>query len=224
MPGFRRTAVLAAAFLLLSVAWATAESPLAHVLPAGTAVVFVTDASLDVGRREGAVVTVHLRDPLVLDGTTLAAAGARAELLVGGITAPDGNRRPTVSLDRFKTTIGLLPVKARQPIVPPLPAGTVIEATTLADIDHIGERYSILVRFPFGLSGDQPASAYTPTPARTAPARSLMRPGAKVTSLPTPTVAPTVLPTPETTTLPTPATTTLPMPSTTTLPTAAPSP
>jgi hypothetical protein len=219
MPGFRRTAVLATAFLLLSVAWATAEPPLAHVLPAGTAVVFVTDAPLDVGRREGSVVAAHLRDPLVLDGTTLAAAGARAELLVGGFTNPDGTRRPTVSLDRFKTTIGLLPIRAKQPIVPPLPAGTQIEATTLAVVDHIGERYSIRVPFPFGLSGDQPASAYTPTPARTAAARSRMRPGAKVTSLPTPTVAPTVPPTPETTTLPTPAVTTLPTPAPTTLPT-----
>jgi hypothetical protein len=210
MPGFRRTAVLAAAFLLLSVAWATAESPLAHVLPSGTAVVFVTDAPLDAGRREGSVVTVHLRDPLVFDGTTLAAAGTHAELLVGGITAPDGQRRPTVSLDRFKINVGLLPVKANQPIVPPLPTGTQIEAKTLADVDHIGERYSIRVPFPFGLSGDQPASAYTPTPARTAPARSLMRPGAKVTSLPTPTPAPSTLPTPETTTLPTPAPSTSP--------------
>ena len=210
MPGFRRTAVLAAAFLLLSVAWAIAESPPAHVLPAGTAVVFVTDAPLDAARREGSVVTVHLRDPLVFDGTTLAAAGTRAELLVGGITAPDGQRRPSVSLDRFKITVGLLPVKANQPIVPPLPTGTQIEARTLADVDHIGERYSIRVPFPFGLSGDQPASAYTPTPARTAPARSLMRPGAKVTSLPTPTPAPSTPPTPETTTLPTAAPTPAP--------------
>lgn len=223
MPGLRRTAVLAAAFLLLCVAWATAQSPLAHVLPAGTAVVFVTDAPLDAGRREGTVVNVHLRDPLVFDGTTLAAAGARAELLVGGITAPDGNRRPAVSLDRFKIKAGLLPVKAIQPIVPPIPAGAQIEARTLADVDHIGERYSIRVPFPFGLSGDQPTSVYTPTPARTAAAKSLMRPGAKVTSLPTPTGAPSTLPTPATITLPTPATTTLPTPVTTTLPTPAPS-
>jgi hypothetical protein len=210
MPGLRRTAVLAAAFLLLSVAWATAESPLAHMLPAGTAVVFVTDAPLDAGRREGTVVAVHLRDPLVLDGTTLAMAGTRAELLVGGTTAPDGQRRPSVSLDRFKIKIGLLPVKAVRPIVPPIPAGTQIDATTLADVDHIGERYSVRVPFPFRLSGDQPASAYTPTPARTAPSRSLMRPGAKVTSLPTPTPAASTLPTPETTTLPTAAPSTSP--------------
>ncbi len=214
MPGFRRTAVLAAAFLLLSVAWATAESPLVHVLPAGTAVVFVTDAPLDPGRHEGSVVSIHLRDPLIFDGTTLAAAGTRADLLVGGITAPDGRRRTTISLDRFKISVGLLPVKSIQPIVPPVAAGTQIAATTLADIDHIGERYSIRVPFPFHLSGDQPASVYTPTPARTATAHSLMRPGAKVTSLPTaaPTAAPSSLPTPETTTLPTPAPSTLPTP------------
>jgi hypothetical protein len=220
MPGIRRTAVLAAAFLLLSAAWATAQSPPAHVLPTGTAVVFVTDAGLDAGRREGTVVNVHLRDPLVFDGTTLAAAGTRAELYVGGVTAPDGNRRPVVVLERFKTSVGLLPVKADRPIVPPVAAGTQIDARTLADVDHIGARYSIRVPFPFGLSGDQPASAYTPTPARTAAARSLLRPNTRLTSLPTPTGAPSTLPTPAPITLPTPT----PAPITLPAPTPAPSP
>lgn len=204
MTGVRRAAVLATAFLLVCAAWATAQSPSANVLPAGTAVVFVTDGALDAGRREGSVVSVHLRDPLIFDGTTLAAAGTRAELFVGGVTMADGHRRPVVSLQEFKTSIGLMPVKPDTPIVLPVAGGAQIEAKTLAVVDHIGARFSIRVPFPFGLSADRPASAYTPTPARTATVKSLMRPGAKVTSLPTPTVAPTSPATPAPIELPTP--------------------
>jgi hypothetical protein len=167
MLGIRRTAAVGAALLVVTAAWATAESPRQHVLPAGTAVVFVTDAPLDAGRREGDVVGIHLRDNLVLDGTVLAPAGTRAYLLMGG--TPDGQRRPLVTIDRFSISAGLMPVKANEPIVPPVPAGTVIEASTQAAVDHIGDRYSIRIPFPFRLSGDEPASMYTPTPARTAP-------------------------------------------------------
>jgi len=211
MPGYRRTAVLAAAFLLLSAAWATAQSSPAHVLPAGTAVVFVSDVFLDAGRREGTAVPIHLRDPIVLDGTTIAPAGTRAELFVGGVTLANGTRRPVVVLQQFRTTIGLLPVRSTEPIVPPVKPGAEIAAMTEAAIDHIGSRYSVRVPFPFGLSGDQPASYYTPTPARTAPARVFVRPSPKVTSLPTPPPAtPSPVPTAEVTTLPTPAPTASP--------------
>jgi hypothetical protein len=211
MPGIRRTAVLAAAFLLLSAAWATAQSSPAHVLPAGTAVVFVSDALLDVGRREGTAVPIHLRDPIVLDGTTIAAAGTRAELFIGGATQANGTRRPVVVLQQFRTTIGLLPVKPVQPIELPVKNAAVIEAVTEAAIDHIGARYSVRVPFPFGLNGDQPASYYTPTPARTAPPRLIVRPSPRVTTLPTPPPAtPSPVPTVETTTLPTPAPTASP--------------
>jgi len=175
--GIRRTAVLATAFLLLSATWATAQSQLQHVLPAGTAVVFVTDASLDAGRREGDAVSVHLRDALMLDGTVLAPAGTRARLLIGGTDTADGKRVPAISLDRFSIAAGLLPVKGERPIVAPLAAGTAIPATTLAEVDHFGDRMSIRVPFPFGLTGDQPASMYTPTPARTAPPSRQMKPG-----------------------------------------------
>lgn len=172
MFGVRRAAVVGSAFLLLSTAaWATAASPQQHVLPAGSVVVFVTDASLDTGRREGDVVRVHLRNSLLLDGTILAAAGTRAELVVGGITAPDGKRRPAVSIERFSIDAGLMPVKAVRPIVAPVAAGAEIEAVTMAEVDHIDDRWSIRIPFPFRLSGDQPASAYTPTPARTPPPR-----------------------------------------------------
>ena len=156
------------------------------MLPAGTAVVFITDAPLDAGRREGDVVAVHLRDALTLDGTVLAAAGTRAFLVVGSIEGPNGKRRPAVSLDRFSISPGLLPVKAAQPIVAPVPAGAQINALTEAAVEHIGDRYSIRVPFPFRLSNDVPASAYTPTPARTASPVMMMqkRPA-------TPTPAPT---------------------------------
>jgi hypothetical protein len=197
MPGARRTAVLAAAFLLLSAAWATAEAPRQHVLRAGTAVVFVTDAPLDAGRREGDVVAVHLRDNLVLDGTVLAPAGTRAYLVVGGVAAPDGTRRAAVSLDRFSINAGLMPVKAVDPIVLPVPAGAQIDAMTLADVDHFGDRWSIRIPFPFQLSGDQPASAYTPTPARTPPSRTMMRPDPKASATAAPTPAPAATPVPE---------------------------
>jgi len=162
------------------------------MLPAGTAVVFVTDAALDAGRREGDVVTIHLRDPLVLDGAVIAAAGTHAQLLVGGVTGPDGKRHSVVSLDHFSINGVLMPVKPVEPIVPPIPAGAQIDATTLAEIDHIGDRWSIRIPFPFQLSGDEPASAYTPTPARTASARVMMRPDPKRSASPSPTAAPAI--------------------------------
>ncbi|MEA2786908.1 MAG: hypothetical protein QOF71_3012 [Candidatus Eremiobacteraeota bacterium] len=175
MLGIQRTAVLATAFLLLTAAWATAQSPQQHLLPAGTAVVFVMDGSLDAGRREGDVVSVHLRDALMLDGTVLAPAGTRASVLIGGTDTHDGKRVRAYSLDRFSINAGLLPVKSAGPIVPPLAAGTEIPATTLAAVDHVGDRWSIRVPFPFQLTGDQPASAYTPTPARTASPKMQMK-------------------------------------------------
>jgi hypothetical protein len=192
MLGIRRTAVTATAFLLLSATWATAQSQQQHVLPAGTAVVFVTDANLDAGRREGDAVSVHLRDALMLDGTVLAPAGTRARLLIGGTDNPTGKRTPAISLDRFSIGAGLLPVRANAPVVAPLPAGTAIAATTLAEVDQFGDRVSIRVPFPFRLSGDQPASMYTPTPARTAAPSKPMKPG------PTPTPASTAPPVPDT--------------------------
>ena len=190
MLGIRRTAVLATAFLLLSASWATAQSPQQHVLATGTAVVFVTDANLDAGRREGDAVPVHLRDALILDGTVLAPAGTRARVLIGGTETPDGKRTRAYSLDRFSINAGLLPVRSVAPIIPPLAAGAEIPATTLAAVDHLGERWSIRVPFPFQLTGDQPASAYTPTPARTASPKLQM----KREPSPTPTPQPTSLP------------------------------
>ncbi|HTD32503.1 MAG TPA: hypothetical protein VK665_02490 [Candidatus Elarobacter sp.] len=190
MPGIRRTAVVAAAFLLLCATWATAQSQREHVLPAGTAVVFITDAPLEPGRHEGDVVAVHLRDNLALDGTVLAAAGTRAYLVVGSVEGPNGTRRPAVSLERFAISAGPLPVKAVAPIVAPVPAGAQIDARTEAEIDHIGDRYSVRVPFPFRLSNDAPSSAYTPTPARTAsPTMLLQRPPRGSSPAPSPSAA-----------------------------------
>ena len=190
MLGIRRTAVLATAFLLLTAAWATAQSERPRGLPPGTVVVFVLDSNLDPGRREGDVVSVHLRDALMLDGTVLAPAGARAYVLIGGTDTPNGKRTRAYSLDRFSINAGLLPVKAVDPIVAPLAAGAQIPATTLAAVDHVGDRWSIRVPFPFALTGDQPASAYTPTPARTASPKMQM----KREPSPTPTAQPTPSP------------------------------
>ncbi len=192
MLGIRRTAVVATAFILLCASWATAQSQQQHALPAGTTVVFITDAALDAGRREGDVVSVHLKDALMLDGAVLAPAGTRARLLIGGTDTPDGKRTPAISLDRFSISAGLLPVRADAPLVAPIPAGTEIHAKTLAEVDRFGDRLSIRVPFPFQLTGDQPASMYTPTPARTAsPSMQMKRP-------PTPAPTPSAMPAPDT--------------------------
>ncbi|MBV8748396.1 MAG: hypothetical protein JO103_01650 [Candidatus Eremiobacteraeota bacterium] len=187
-----------AAFLLLGAAWATAASPPQHALPAGTTIVFVTDAPLDAGRREGDVVSVHLQNDIVLDGTTIAPVGTRAYLVVGGTAGPGGKRTPVITLERFSIPAGLLPVTATTPLVAPIPSGAEIRAKTLAEVDHIGDRWSIRVPFPFALSGDQPASAYTPTPARTAPARVLIKPPPPHSPTTPPLIAtPTPAPTPD---------------------------
>lgn len=177
MTGIRRTAVASTAFLLLPVltAPATAETP-QHALPVGTAVVFVSDAPLAAGRREGDTVPVHLRDALVLDGITLAPAGTHAELVIGGFTTSDGKRHPAVSINRFTINAGLMPVRAVTPIVAPVAAGAEIPATTVAIVEHIGDRFSIRVPFPYSLPVDKPAAYYTPTPARTAPPRTITPP------------------------------------------------
>jgi hypothetical protein len=163
------------------------------VLPAGTAVVFVTDAALDAHPRDGDVVRAHLRDNLVLDGTVVAPAGTHAELVAATAVGPDKTRHTSVSIDRFTIPAGLMPVKPVERIVPPVPAGAQIEATTLAEVDHIGDRWSIRLLFPFRLSNDPPASAYTPTPARTAPPAIQVPRRGRPTPTPTP-APPTAVP------------------------------
>lgn len=179
MPGDRRTAAFGAAFLFLtslSGSTATADPPAMHSLKPGAAVVFVTDGPLAAGRREGDVVAVHLRSELAFEGTVLAAPGTRAELVYGSKSTDPKHPQP-ITLERFFINAGRMPVRAVQPIVAPLASGSEIAAVTLGEVDHIGDRWSIRLPFPFRLSGDRPASTYTPTPARTAPPRSVIRRG-----------------------------------------------
>ena len=180
----RRAAVLAAAFLLGCFAKATAE-PLQHALPAGSTVVFVVDSHLDIGARRGSTVRVHLRDNLELDGKVLAAAGTPAQLVIGGTTTEHGERVAIVGIEDFKSTIGLIPVRALFG-VPAIEPGAAIQAELLARIDHIGDRYAVTVPFPFRLSNEPPISVYTPTPAKTANPVAAQRPSARPSPSSTP--------------------------------------
>lgn len=152
--------------------------------------VFVSDGHLDVGAKAGSTVKVHLRDDLIVDGTTIAAAGTPARLVLGGSVAGTGTRQALISLDEFVTKPGRLPVGPVSATVPRIDVGSVIPAKTLATVDHLGDRFSIEVPFPFPLSNDVPVSQYTPTPAKTAPARGFGQPSPR----PVPTGAPTPYP------------------------------
>jgi len=208
MPGVRRTIVIATAFAALCAAWATAEAP-PQVLPAGTPVVFVADGHLDATPREGTTLVVHLRDPLVLDGVVVAPAGTHARLLVEYPFEPELRHTPSVTLDHFAIPAGLMPVRPVRPIALPIAMGETIDAKTQAQLEHVGQRYSIRVPFPFKLSTDRPAAYYTATPARTAPPHMLVPRGRHAPPTPLPTTLaspgaasspgaapPTVLPTP----------------------------
>jgi hypothetical protein len=169
MPGIRPAVVTTTAVLALIAAPATADPP-PHTLPAGTAVVFVADVAIDATPREGTVVLVHLRDPLSLDGTVVAPAGSKAKLRVFYPFEKEGNRgAPVVRLEEFTIPAGLMPVRADHAIGLPIAAGETIDAKTQAEIQHIGQRFSILLPFPFPLSSEKPVPYYTATPAKTAP-------------------------------------------------------
>jgi hypothetical protein len=174
------------------------------VLPAGSTVVFFIDGHLDVGAKPGSSVRVHLRDDLVLDGTTIAPAGTPARLIVGGVTTVAGSREAQVSLDGFVSTFGLLPVRPVTGTLAVIDNGRTVEATTLARVSHLGDRFAIEIPFPFKLSSDAPLSVYTPTPAKTAPPRTSVGPAAQHTPVirgtappapePNPTATPTGIP------------------------------
>ncbi|HTW85136.1 MAG TPA: hypothetical protein VMD91_13790 [Candidatus Sulfotelmatobacter sp.] len=191
----RRTAVIATAFLLLVAIWETARAqPASDILAIGTPVVFVSDGTLGPGAREGTVVPVHLRDALMLGTMVVAAAGTKAELILGSLESPDHKQHRIVALRNFNTVAGLLPVTADSVPFPTVP-GTVLNAVTRAQVVRVGERLSIRTPFPFRLSNDLPTSAYTPTPARTAPpfnAGGGRRRGPS--PHPTPTASPTAAP------------------------------
>jgi len=61
----------------------TPLAPGARTLPFGSTVFFVLDDKIDSGSiKAGTVIHMHLRDPLVVDGTTVAAANAPASLAI----------------------------------------------------------------------------------------------------------------------------------------------
>lgn len=199
-----RAAVIVTAFLLFGLTVATAESP-PHMLPAGTAVVFVSAGRLDAGTRPGSSDTLKLRDPLIVDGITVAPAGTTARLAVYQyVNDTNGHRETGIALERFQLpSLGLMPLKPVEAITLPVTEGTLIHARTLAAIDHLGDRLSIRVEFPFKLSTDRPASYYTPTPARTPPPAS-MGPRAPRTFTPSPSPSASAAASPAATSAPTP--------------------
>lgn len=152
--------------------------------------VFVSDGHLDVGAKAGSTVKVHLRDDLVVDGATIAPAGTPARLVLGGSVASGGARQATISLDEFVAKPGRLPIAPVAATLPRIDVGTAIPAKTLATVEHLGDRFSIVIPFPFPLSNDVPVSQYTPTPAKTAPPHPFNqrspRPGATATATPAP--------------------------------------
>lgn len=186
MKQLRRGAAVVAALLLATISWAVAQAP-PHALPAGSAVVFVSDGHLDVGAKPGSTIKVHLRDDLVVDGASIASAGTAARLVLGGATGSAGARQALISLDEFVTKPGLLPVGPVRTSLAQIDVGTLIPAKTLATVDHLGDRFSIEVPFPFPLSNDVPVSQYTPTPAKTASPRGF----SQATPRPLATAAPT---------------------------------
>jgi hypothetical protein len=145
----------------------------------------------------------------VLDGVTIAAAGTKARLL-GGSSLNDGKREVRIALDQFTTVGGILPVKLVLPVPAAIDVGTILDARTMAIVEHVGNRFSIRIPFPFPLSAERPAAYYTPTPARTASPASMMgrRRGSPT---PAPTASPSTAPgAAGTSPFPTPAATKIP--------------
>lgn len=178
------------AFLVATVAWATAQTA-QSTLPAGTAVVFVSEGHFDGRARPGSNIRAHLKDDLSLDGTILAPAGTVARLVLTGIAK---NGKQTVDIEDFTTRYGLLPVGSATANADAMNAGVEIRTATLAKVVHLRDRFAIEVPFPFKIGTDTPASVYTPTPARTAP--PIMRPAARPRHRPKPTPTPTPAPSP----------------------------
>jgi hypothetical protein len=151
----------------------------------------------------------------VLDGVTIAAAGTKARLLSGS-SLSDGKREVRIALDQFTTVGGILPIKLVVPLPAAIDVGTILEARTMASVEHIGDRYSIKIPFPFPLSAERPAAYYTPTPARTASPNSMMQ-RHRGSPTPVPTASPSTAASPTadpgaggTSPLPTPAATKIP--------------
>jgi hypothetical protein len=146
------------------------------------------------GAREGTVVPIHLREPLVLDGTVVAASGAKAELLLDRVGSADGKVPRLIVLRNFISVAGLIPVRPDRPIASPVEFGSTITATTQAQVVRVGSRLSIRTPFPFPLSNEPPAMTYTPTPARTANPNAPVPGRRRPRGTPAPTASPTASP------------------------------
>jgi len=174
------------AFLVFSAGFAAAQTAQSR-LPAGTSITFVAEGHFDSRAHPGTSIRAHLKDDLTLDGTMIAPAGTVARLIFIG----ESSGKQNVAIDDFKTRYGFLPVGFAVSDAS-MNAGVEIRVRTLANVEHLQDRYVIEEPFPFKIGTDAPASVYTPTPARTAPPiyRATPRPAARSTRAPAPSPVP----------------------------------
>ena len=169
----------------------------AHVLPTGTSLIFVSDATVDPKTvRPGRVFKVHLLAELVLDGTMIAAAGTPAQLVVlDRVTESGGKPAMVIAIGNFNVRGGELPVTPVTATVATLESGGRIATHTMGSIEQIGTRTIIRVPLPFSLPVDPPNGAFTPVPARTnGPGVVRPRPVRRPHPSPAPSASPTGLP------------------------------
>jgi hypothetical protein len=166
------------------------------VLPTGTSLTFVSDATVDPKTvRPGRVFKVHLRDELALDGTTIAAAGTVAQLVVlDRVTQTGGKAAIVIAIGNFNVRGGELPLTPVAATVATLESGTLIATRTMGSVEQIGTRTVIRVPLPFSLPADAPNGAFTPVPARTN--GPVVRPRPVRRPSPSPTPSPTDTPSP----------------------------
>jgi hypothetical protein len=176
------------AALCIPTALALAQTPPnPQLLPIGTRLDFVADDTINVDTvRPGGRYRAHLLHDLSLDGTTLAAAGTFARLIVTDkVRRPDGSTELRIALGEFHLKQGELPVAPLAGAVSTLAAGTVIPAQTLGIVERVTDRIVISVPVPVPLSTDPPNSAYRALPAKTTAPLLPPRRSASPTPLPT---------------------------------------
>ena len=161
---------------------ALAQGETDRILPVGTPLTFVSDAAVDVKTaRPGHVFRVHLQGELDLGGTTIAAGGTVAQLVVlDRVTGPGGVPAIVIGIGRFNLRGGELPVTPVRSTVTEMHVGTAIATRTLGSVEENGTRTIIRVPLPFALPADTPNAAFTPVPARTASSRIFSPPPRRV--------------------------------------------
>jgi hypothetical protein len=175
------------AALCISPVLALAQTP-ARSIPAGTHVDFIADESINIDTvRPGGSFRMHLAQPLVLDGTSLALAGTPSRLMVADkFRTAGGTVMLALALENLKLRAGELPLIAVPADVAGVTLGMTITAVTLGSVERSGDRIVIRVPVPMALSSSQPNAAYTALPAATAgPFVPPPRRGATPTPLPT---------------------------------------